>query len=111
MDLLWVAARLQKQAEKRSRPRSRRGPLARLGIDPRDELLEGVVGRADFTQLIGDLSEKSFGGTTTIVFDVGQVGRRDAEVRSETPQRKFGTQPEPANLLAEIWWVHVSDVS
>ena len=111
MDLLRVSARFQKQAQKRSRPRSRRGPLARLGIDPRDELLEGIVGRTDTLQLVGDLSEKSLGWTTAIVFDVGQVSRRDAEVRGKTSQGKLGTQPEPADLLAEIWWVHVSYVS
>jgi len=111
MDLLRVSARFQKQAQKRSRPGSGRGPLARLGIDPRDELLEGIVGSTDGLQLVGDLSEKPLGWTTAIVFDVGQVSRRDAEVRGKTSQAKLGSQPEPADLLAESWWAHVSYVS
>jgi len=111
MDLLRVSVCFQKPVQQRARPGRRRGPLAGLGVDPREELFEGVICRTDLPQLISDLSEKLFGGTPAIVLDVGHMGRRDVKVRSESAQGEAGTQPKPANLFAEVWWIHVSYVS
>ena len=111
MDLLRVSARFQKQAQKRSRPRSRRGPLARLRVNSRDKLLERIIGRADFPQLVGDLSEELLRGTAAIVLDVGQMGRRDVEVRGQSAQGEACAQSEPADLFSQIWWVHVRYIS
>ena len=100
MNLLRIQLRFQEPAQKNPCSRSRRGPLTRLGVDPRCELLEGIVCRTDFLQLVGDLSKELLGGTAAIVLDVREMSRRDAKVRSESAQGVSGSQTEPAHFLA-----------
>ena len=104
MDLLRIDVGLQKPAQERSGSRSRGGPLARLGVDPRDELVERIIRRTDFPQLVGDLSQELLRGAAAVVFDIGQMSCRDADIRRESAEGESGMKPEPSYFLAEVCW-------
>ena len=90
MDLLWVLVRLQKPAQQRPGSRSRGSPLARLGVDPRDKLLESLVSGPYFAQSQRDFPEKPLGGATAVVLDIRDVSGRDLEVARESAERESG---------------------
>lgn len=104
MDFLRVDVCFQKSPQESSRSRSFGGPLARLGVDSRREVLKRLVRPADFPELVGDLSQQLLGGAAPIVLDIGQMSGGDIEIRRESAQGESRMQPEPANLLAEVGW-------
>lgn len=104
MNLPRVDVRFQKSPQERSCSRSLGGPLAGFGVDPRGELSERFVRAADFSELVGDLSQQLLGWAAPVVLDIGEMGSRDVEIRSESAQGESCKQPEPANFLAEVCW-------
>src|SRR6185436_720020 len=81
------------------------------GIDARKKLLEPLVRRAHLLQLAGDSAQEILRGPAAIVLDVGQMRCRDLELRSQPAKGESRPQPQPADLLTEMWRSHVSYVS
>ena len=94
-------------AEQFADSRGRCDPLARLRIETGHEVIERLERRADVSELVRDLPQERVRRTATIVLDVRQVRRRDAELPSEPAQGQSRLQSKPPNLPTQRNCLHV----
>lgn len=71
-----------------------RHPLLGLGVKPRVESLDILSSRADVAKCAGKARDERRGRSTAVMLEVGEMSRRDADLRRERPQGKARRRPE-----------------